>query len=264
VAESTYPVKGLIQFAMETVEKAGGKALSFYGRGERGIKFDADLVTKAEIHLTRFFESEILKYFPEHQLFHSGQPYNGYTHGEKRYLWVFDPVNGSANFQSGIPIWGMSMALLENSWPVLGVFHMPVTGDMFHAAAGEKAYHGTTEIRMRGREPLNDESLLFAYSRFHQKYRCSFPGKIRELGCTGAHFCYVAMGRADAALASNESFQNLAALRVIVEAVGGKLLRLDGGDFYLNEYLSGQNVQGNILTCSPDLVHQIKGCLQEL
>jgi myo-inositol-1(or 4)-monophosphatase len=257
-------VKCLIQFARETLEKAGEQALSFYGRGERGMKFDAGLVTQAEIHLTRFFESELMRHFPDHQLFQSGQHHDGYTHGEKRYLWIFDPVSGSANFQSGIPIWGMSLALLENYWPVLGVFHMPVTADTFHAAAGEKAYHGSREIRMRSQDPLNDESLLFAYSRFHQNYRCSFPGKIRDLGCTGAHFCYVAMGGGDVALASNESFQDLAALRVIVEAVGGKLLRLDGGEFYLNEYLNGQNVQGDILACGPDLFPHIKGSLQKL
>jgi len=264
VTESAYPVNCLIQFARETVERAGQQALAFYGRGKPELPFDAGLVTQAEIHLTRFFETELLRQFPEHKLFQNDQAHAGYTHGEQRYLWIFDPISGSANFQSGIPIWGMSLALLENFWPVLGVFYMPVMRDMFYAAAGGNAYRGNSAMRMQRPDPLNDESLLFAYSRFHQNYRCTFPGKVRNLGCTGAHFCYVAMGRGDAVLASNESFQDLAALRVIIEAVGGKILRLDGKDFFLNEYLSGHSVEGDILACGPTYVSQIKGCLQEL
>ena len=61
---------------------------------------------------------------------------------EERYLWIFDPFDGVANFQAGIPVWGLSLALLENFWPILGAFYMPVTGDLFHAVAGQKRLSG--------------------------------------------------------------------------------------------------------------------------
>jgi myo-inositol-1(or 4)-monophosphatase len=258
VSKVISPVDELIRFAKTVVQQAGEQALSFYGKGAPTLKFDSDLLTKAEIQLTRFFENQLQSTFPEHQLFQSTHADHGYTHGEKRYLWIFDPINGSANFQSGIPIWGVSVALLENFWPILGVFYMPVTGDLFHACAGAKAFHGNRPIQVRGHDTLNDESLLFVFSRFHQQFRCSFPGKIRDLGCTGAHFCYVAMGRGEAVVAANESFRDLAGLRVILEAAGGKIFNLDGSGFFLNDYLDGHSIDGGILACSPDTATQIK------
>jgi myo-inositol-1(or 4)-monophosphatase len=70
-------------------------------------------------------------------------------------------VDGVANFQAGIPIWGTSLALLENYWPVLGVFYMPVTGDIFHAKAGPKAFRGEQRICISPQEEINDESSAF-------------------------------------------------------------------------------------------------------
>jgi myo-inositol-1(or 4)-monophosphatase len=92
---------------------------------------------------------------------------------------------------------------------------MPATGDLFHARAGQKAYRGATEIQVSDQDTINDESLFLPFSRFHQRYRTTFPGKVRNLGCTGAHLSYVAMGRADAALLANVTYRDLAAARVL-------------------------------------------------
>jgi myo-inositol-1(or 4)-monophosphatase len=167
-----------------------------------------------------------------------------------------------ANFQAGIPIWGTSLALLDNYWPTFGVFYMPATGDLFRARAGKEAWWRDEQIRISNTDPINDESLLLTYSRFHQHFKCSFPGKVRSLGCTSAHICYVAMGRADAAVIANESFQDLAAARVIIEAAGGSICRLDGSKFYLSEYLNGQRIDECLLVAYPEKVSQIKNSLQ--
>ena len=252
----------LSRFATETVCGAGKEALLFYGKGERKLKFDERLITRAELHLSEFFNQRLKHQFPEHQIFGSNRNDWAYTHGENRYLWIYDPLDGVANFQAGIPIWGISLALLENFWPILGIFFMPATGDLFHARAGDKTFWQNEEIRVSEQNPINDESLLFTYSRFHLRYRSTFPGKIRDLGCTTAHICYVAMGRAEAALIANESYQGLAAARVIIESAGGKIRKMDGGDFFLNEYLDGQKIDDHLLVATPDTHAQILGCLQ--
>ena len=110
----------LHQFATDIIRQAGDKALSFYGKGARQIKFDERLVTEAELHLTDFFNKQLRLHFPEHQVFGSNPENQDYTHEEKRYLWIYDPLDGVANFQAGIPIWGISLALLDNFWPILG------------------------------------------------------------------------------------------------------------------------------------------------
>jgi myo-inositol-1(or 4)-monophosphatase len=252
----------LVGFGMDFIHQAGEKAMVFYGKGRPQVKFDQTVVTEAEIQLTEFFQTQLHQKFPEHKLFSYDEVNQEYSHEGKRYLWTFDPLEGVANFQAGIPIWGLSLALLENFWPVFGVFFMPVTGDLFHARAGCCAYWGRREIQIPASEGVDDESLLLTYSRFHQHYRSTFPGKIRSLGCTSAHICYVAMGRADAALVANETFQGLAAARVILEAAGARFSKLDGSEFNLNDYLDGQKIDDHLLVAAPDNLEQIRESLQ--
>ena len=82
------------------------------------------------------------------------------------------------------------------------------------------------------------------------------------MGCASAHICYVAMGRADAVLVANESFQGLAAARVIIEAAGGKFSKIDGSDFYLNEYLDGQRIEDHLLIAAPENFTQVRDNLK--
>jgi myo-inositol-1(or 4)-monophosphatase len=255
-------LEDLVGFGMDFIHQAGEKAMAFYGKGRPQVKFDQGVVTEAEIRLTEFFQTELHKHFPQHRLFSYDEVNQEYSHEAKRYLWTFDPLEGVANFQAGIPLWGLSLALVENFWPVFGVFFMPATGDLFHGRAGCCAYWGRREIRIPASEGINDESLLLTYSRFHQHFRSTFPGKIRSLGCTSAHICYVAMGRADAALIANETFQGLAAVRVILEAAGGRFSKLDGSEFYLNEYLDGRKIDDHLIVASPENLDQVRASLK--
>ncbi len=262
-ASKNQGIENLTQFAMEVIRSSGEEALFYYGRGNPDVKFDEELVTKAELHLTEFFQDQLHAHFPDHKVFSSNQKNEGYTHEGKRYLWIYDALEGIANFQAGIPIWGSSLSLLENFWPILGMFYMPATGDFFHAQAGQKAFLGKKEIRVSVQENINDESLLLTYSRFHHYYHSTFPGKIRDLGCTTAHICYVAMGRAEAAVIANESYQDLAAARVIIEAAGGKICKMDGSEFLLDEYIDGQRIEDHLLVVAPDIYSQVRTYLQE-
>lgn len=248
---------------MEVIHGAGEKALAYYGKGNTQVKFDEDLVTEAELTLTEFFQLQLHSQFPEHQVFGNTREIEKYTHESKRYLWVFDALDGVANFQAGIPIWGISLALLENFWPIFGVFYMPVTNDLFHAHAGDKAHWREKQIRISYQQDINDESLLLTSSRFHLHYKTTFPGKIRDLGCTSAHLCYVAAGRAEGAIISNESYQDLAAARVIIEAAGGRIYRMDGREFLIDEYLAGQKIDEYLLVLAPDIYSQIRNCLRQ-
>jgi len=264
-ATKRHGIEDLTRFAMEVIKRSGEEALSYYGKGNPNIKFDEELVTEADSHLMEFFQYQLNNHFPEHQIFRNSPIEDrDYTHDEKRYVWIFDPLDGVANFQAGIPIWGISLALIENFWPIFGVFYMPATGDLFHARAGKKAFLGDEEIHVSEKKNINDESLLFTYSRFHHRYRSIFPGKIRDFGCTGAHICYVAMGRADAAVIANESYQDLAAAGIILESAGGKICKMDGSDFFLNEYLDGQKINDRLLVMAPDIYSQVRKSLQRI
>ena len=108
VADSRHGIEELTGFAMDIIHQVGEKSLSYYGRGKPNIKFDEALITEAELSLTDFFGSQLNSRFPNHHLFKDTFENESYSHEGERYLWVFDPIDGVANFQAGIPIWGMS------------------------------------------------------------------------------------------------------------------------------------------------------------
>lgn len=257
-------IEELIQFAMETVRLVGDEALRFYGKGNPKYKFDEDLVTEAELKLVDLFKTRLHARFPEHGIFGDVLPTKDYVHGEGGYLWIFDALDGVANYQAGIPIWGTSIALLENFWPIFGAFYMPVTGDIFHAQAGQKAYWGDVQMQIPKQEEINNESVLLTYSRFQNHYRSTFPGKIRNLGSTAAHICYVARGRAEAALLAHVSYQDLAAAQIILNAAGGQICKLDETEFHLSEYLSGQRIKENLLAAPQGAHSAIRMYLEEI
>jgi myo-inositol-1(or 4)-monophosphatase len=263
-AQESLEIGELTQFALDTVRSAGKEALRFYAKGASQTKFDSDLVTEAELHLAGFFRERLQASFPEHEIFGDVMPSKEYEHGSKRYLWIYDPLDGVANFQAGIPIWGLSLALLENFWPVFGVFYMPVTEDLFHAQAGQKAYWGTDAIRIPKQDEISNESVLLTYSRFHNHYRSTFPGKIRNLGSTGAHICYVARGRAEGALLAHVSFKDLAAAQIILSAAGGKICKLDGTEFHLSDYLDGEQIEDHLLAAPQGSHTAISAYLQPM
>jgi len=262
--DTTCAIEDLSAFALETIQAAGREAMEFYGRNRTAVKFDEDLVTQAELHLRKFFQERLSGAFTGHRVFPVQDMDDTYSHGAQRYLWVFDPIDGVDNFQAGIPVWGMSLAVYDNFWPLFGLFFMPATGDLFSARAGQRAFWSEQPIAAQPRATVDDESQLLVYSRFHKQFAVRFPGKIRNLGCAAAHICYVAMGRADAAVIANEGFQDLAAMRIIVEGAGAKIFRLDGAALALGDYLNGEKIAEPLVVCAPDNFAPVVECLEKL
>jgi len=71
------------------------------------------------------------------------------------------------------------------------------------------------------------------------------------------------MGRAEVAVIANESYQDLAAARVIIEAAGGKISKMDGSEFLLDEYIDGQRIENHLMVGAPGIYSQVRTDLQE-
>ncbi len=253
-----YKIEDLQQFAMEILRKTGDVALRYYGKGDPHLRFDEALVTEAELNLAEVFRNGVAAAFPGHRVFGDTAMDKDYVHGQGGCLWIFDAPSGAANFQAGIPIWGISVALVENLWPVFGAFYMPVSGDMIYSLAGDKSYWGKDPMHTLRTPEISNESLLLTYSRFQGRYRTSFPGKIRNMGCNAAHICYVARGRAEAALLANVSYADIAAAYIILQSAGGEIRTLEGKALQLNEYLGGQKIEEHLLA-APKGTHKAIG-----
>ena len=170
--------------------------------------------------------------------------------------WVVDPLDGTANFARNIPISCVSIALISNSKPVLGVIYDFNHDDMYSGSKDHKAELNSFEIRV---SQVQEKSLativtgLPAKTDFSdtamQKMIHDFQSwkKVRMIGSAAMASAYVASGKADLYKEFGIYLWDIAAGAAIVEAAGGKVSLLNQNDayqvdaFFSNEYLENEH-----------------------
>ena len=212
----------LKEFIENTLRKSGAILMEMYGRGKRQLKFDDELVTEAENAALELISEKIRVSFEGHGFLRELTADQLSGEDIPRFLWIIDTLDGAASFQAGMPVWGISAALFEKFWPVLGFLYLPVTGELYSAYAGRQALLNDKPINVREDPTVDNESLVLVYSRFHNDFTSTFPGKLRNFGSSAGHMAYVARGAADACLIKNVSVRDLAAGSIILEAAGGE------------------------------------------
>jgi myo-inositol-1(or 4)-monophosphatase len=232
----------LKEFVENTLRKSGSLLLEMYGKGNRRLKFDDELVTEGDNAAWALITRKIKGSFEGHCFLRELTKEQMSDDNYCRFLWIVDTLDGAASFQAGMPVWGVSAALFEKFWPIMGFLYLPVTGELYSAYAGREALLNDKPIRVREDPSVDNESLVLVHSRFHRDFTSNFPGKIRNFGSSAGHMAYVARGAADACLIKNVTVQDLAAGSIILEAAGGEICYLDGRPFYVAEYLDGRRV----------------------
>ncbi len=236
--------------AGELLKHAGGLAMEHFRKVTPSLKQDKTLVTEADLAVQAYLTGKFAERFPSVGLVAEEDDLRkAPTEGET--YFVIDPIDGTASFVSGLPVWGIAVGVVDRLQPVAGYFYMPVTGDFFYTTADGCVYRN--DARVPAVEPQTvhrRESVLLTVSRFHRKYRVNdgYPGKIRSLGSTIAHLCYAATGSADAALVSGVCIWDLAAGLAMAALNGAVAQYLDGEPFVLDDaLLGGQAIRSPVL-----------------
>ena len=252
----------ILTFAKGLARASGALAMSYYGRANPTLRYDHDLVTEADLVVQEYIRKEVGAAYPEHEFLGEEGGARPDDRELQKPLWVVDPVDGSAGFSAGMPVWGVSIALFDGIRPVLGVIHLPVTGEVYSASAGGVAMLNDREVSVRD-QAMDNESLLLTYSRFHSDFITHLPGKVRSLGSTAAHMAYVARGAASGAVLGNVHVWDLAAGLVILQAAGGAVRDLEGKKVDLSGYLSGEKIDGILVAAPRGLHRDIASMLQK-
>jgi myo-inositol-1(or 4)-monophosphatase len=240
----------LKEFIENTLRKSGSVLMEYYGRGNRSLKFDDELITEAENAAWEIISDKIKGSFEDHVFLRDLSEDEISGEHSPRFLWILDTLDGAASFQAGMPVWGISAALFEKFWPVMGFLYLPVTGELYSAYAEREALLNDVKIRVREDPTVDNESLVLVYSRFHQDFTSNFPGKIRNFGSSSGHMAYVARGTADACIIKNVSVRDLAAGSIILQASGGEIRFMDGRPFHVGEYLDGTRLEEPLIASS--------------
>lgn len=156
--------------------------------------------------------------------------------------WVIDPLDGTTNYLHGIPVFAISVALLEENKPLVGVVYELGQKEMFSAALGKGATLNGKKIRTNQKE-LKDSLIAtgFPYYDFDrmdgflEMLRSLFKDSrgVRRLGSAATDLAYVACGRFDAYFEYGLSPWDVAAGVLLVTEAGGKVRDFSDGDNFI-------------------------------
>jgi myo-inositol-1(or 4)-monophosphatase len=152
-----------------------------------------------------------------------------------RYVWAVDPLDGSVNYLRGYPHCAVSIALLDNGAPILGVIDCFLLSERFSGAVGLGAWLNGAPMRVSEiAEPAAGILQTGVPSRASEASMRLFEArlkawrKVRMIGSAAAALAYVAAGRAEAYRESGSMIWDVAAGCALVKAAGGEY-RIEGG-----------------------------------
>ncbi|PDT45726.1 inositol monophosphatase family protein [Sinorhizobium fredii] len=122
----------------ETVgREAGAVALDYFDRRETLIietkRDPQDVVSIADREVENLIRERLGEIYPDDGIL--GEEY-GLLAGRSGFTWVIDPIDGTSPFVNGMPNWCISIALLHDGVPVVGVISAPCHGELYAAALG--------------------------------------------------------------------------------------------------------------------------------
>ena len=153
---------------------------------------------------------------------------SGLSAAKSDFMWVVDALDGTNNFARGLPLFAVSIALVFNGKPILGVIVNPLTGDEYCAVQGGPTLINDAKMRVQAERQHKAPSILaeYGYATEHRmRYlrlaqRLVDESDMRSLGSTAMDLCFVAAGRANAFVCSGDELWDFAAGLVIAQEAG--------------------------------------------
>ena len=144
-------------FLAQTVARhAGMMALDLFRRRDQLViefKGTQDMVSAADRDVERFIKNQVRAVFPADGFL--GEE-GGIDLADAEFVWVVDPIDGTACFVNGMHSWCVSIAVLQRGEPVIGVVFDPNANELFHARAGSGAFCGEKPIAVHAGQSLKD------------------------------------------------------------------------------------------------------------
>ena len=230
-------------FAQNLAREAGALAHSYFKNREQLVvesKGTQDEVSIADRETEIFLRARILEAFPDDGILgeEGGDDSNGCA-----IIWVLDPIDGTACFVNGMFSWCISIAVVVDGVPSIGVVFDPNANELFHALShkfgGGAACVNDKPIHVKEVADFKGGVLGVGFS--HRSQPSEFTPFMHALLCSGGMFirngsgalmlCYVAAGRLIGYYEPHINSWDCLAAIVIVEAAGGRCndFLADGG-----------------------------------
>lgn len=209
--------------AEKAVREAGCIIMALYGKDYRVVeKGKGNPVTPADLEANRKIHEIIRQCYPEDGWLSEEDPDDLERLRASR-VWVVDPIDGTKEFIAGVPQFAVSLGLVMDGHPVVGVVYNPAEDKLYRAVKGCGSLLNGHPIRVSMREEVQGASLLVSRSEPHRKFQ-SFVDicRVEAVGSIAYRLAMVAGGEGDGTLTFRSLREwDVCAGVLIVEEAGG-------------------------------------------
>jgi myo-inositol-1(or 4)-monophosphatase len=246
----------LLPAVLAAAQRAGETAMAAYRPGQRTSaavesKEGGSPVTEADKAVDRYLRSVLGDLVPQAGWLSEESP-DTPERLDRRQVFIVDPIDGTRAFMAGDPRWAVSIALVIDGSPALGVLHLPALGRTYAAIAGQGAtldglparvsQGALAGGRIAGPAPLIDRLTRGGLAVAPQPRIPSLAYRL----------ALVASGDLEAGLASTNSHDwDIAAADLIVHEAGGRLTDLEGRRPHYNQ----PSPRHGVLAAAPSHAH---------
>ena len=152
-------------------------------------------------------------------------------------VWVIDPIDGTKEFIEGVPQFAVSIALVVDGDPTVGVVYNPVKEELYRAVKGVGATLNGRPIRVSSRERIDGASLLISRSEPRRRFE-AFTGvcHLKPVGSIAYRLALAAAGEGDGSLTFRLIHEwEICAGVLLVEEGGGMVMNGGGKKFVFNQ-----------------------------
>ena len=195
------------------------------------VKPDRSFVTALDARIERRLREKIADAYPGHGIL--GEEEDP-VQLDADLVWVLDPIDGTAAFIAGMPVYGTLIALLREGEPVLGVLDLPVTGERWVGVKGSTTLYNGTSCHTRRCAALKEAFCSVSNPDFFDAQENTVLDAVRASSAWriwgGSCMSYgrLASGRTDIAFDTGLKLWDFAAFRPIIEGAGGVITDWEG------------------------------------
>lgn len=224
----------LLAQAIDITQQAGEMTLRWFQHSDLDVqrKRDGTEVTIADQTVEEFVKKELAKRFPDDSVL--GEEH-GEISGTSERQWVVDPIDGTASFVRGVPLYSTLLALFDDHGPAIGVIVIPALGITVAAGRGRGATHNGRPCAVSTVDTLSDS--FISSSSFDASWWggaeiqavTSCGASTRTWG-DGYGYALVASGQLEAMVEPPVRPWDIAPMFTIIPEAGGRITGWDGSD----------------------------------
>ena len=222
----------IVLAATTAAYEAGDIIHSFFlSEYEVKMKGKGNPVTEADIAADDILKKMLISEFPEYGWLSEETRDTPHRLTKKR-VWVVDPIDGTKEFVEGIPNFVVSIGLVENGIPILGVIHNPINKDTYTAISGGGVFFNGNQTSISDKTEFSLISILNSRSETRQGLWESYTPHFKELipiGSIALKLAMVAAHQTDmVASLKPKNEWDICAGHCLINEAGGKLLTIEG------------------------------------